>query len=555
VGSVINEWQKVQLNKMPINNLADLLDVETGTYIKSYGSGSIATSSIRGASGGHTLVLWNGLPIHSPMLGLLDLALLPIASAESISLIKGGNSAMRGSGAIGGVINLDNKSDFSNQLGIRSGTGLGSFGYFGQQISIHLGNEKLQSLSKFSHQQAENDFYYFLAEGLPKRKQTNAELSQQYIGQDLYWKIDKRNQLDFHFWGQRTDSQIPPTNVQNRSEAHQEDRANRFLMEYKHIKEKVFWNVKLAIFDEHNNYFDELILLESRNHFRTHLAEVTGQWYWGKHELLIGNFHTKTRAWSPGYRENVPSEYKTALFSAWKYKDRNWNSQFSLRQEMVDGLFQPLVPSFGFDWSINPAFTLKGKVSRNYRLPTLNDRYWSPGGNPNLLAESGWSQELTLGQEIKEKNSIFDFSLTGFNRNIDNWILWSLQEGQSFWSANNITSVWSRGVESRFSAICKFNNVRYQWRLGYDYIRSTNEVELENPEMAVGDQLIYIPVHKAFSVFSLDWHNLHFAYRHHFTGEADGINDTLEAYHLGSVRLQYSIHFQTGINLSINKIR
>lgn len=582
-GSMGNTWKTTQLEKLPVNNLADLLNTETGTYIKSYGLGALATSSVRGGSAGHTLVLWNGLPIQSPMLGQLDLALLPIQAVESVTFTKGGNAAMWGSGAIGGVINMANEADFSRKATVNSGTQLGSFGQFQQRLELGLGNERLQSVTKFSHQQAENDFYYFLAEGLPDRQQTNARLSQQFLGQDLYWKASNRDQLAVHLWWQQSDRQIPPLNVERRSKAHQDDLIARLLVDYKHIGDKGLWNIKAGFFDEHLNYFDDLILFESRSHFQTYLAEINRQWVFGKNEWLIGNFHTHTRAWSAGYRENVPSEYRTALFASWKYNEERWASQLSVRQEMVDGILVPIVPALGFDWRFIPSATLKGKVSRNYRLPTFNDRFWLPGGNLDLLPESGWSQELTLAHESGEDHLRFSASLTAFNRNIDNWILWSIAEGQPFWSANNITKVWSRGLEPRLSVVYQSNSIKCQWQGGYDYIRSTNQVALENPKMNAGDQLIYTPVHQAFCAFSIDWNKLHFAYRHTFTGAAAGVTDPLDAFQVGQVRLQYTnitkqekgtlfltinniwdadyfvverrpmpgIHFQAGLNLSL----
>ena len=539
-GSVLIEWQTAQLEKLPINHLADLLYTETGTYIKSYGQGSLATSSVRGGSAGHTLVLWNGLPIQSPMLGQLDLALLPIQTAESIAFTKGGNAAMWGSGAIGGVINLNNEADFTQKFSLKSSTQLGSFGLFQQQFNLSLGSEKLQSVTKFSQHHARNDFPYFIVDGLPARRQTNAELSQQFLGQDIYWKLNNQSHLGFHAWWQQSDRQIPPTNVQNRSEAHQDDLTKRFLLEYKHIGDERLWNIKSGFFEEHLNFFDDLILLESRSRFRTYLAEITGQWYRKKHELLAGNFHSYTRAWSAGYRENIPSEYKTALFASWKYHEKKWNAQFSLRQEVVDGTFVPTVPVLGFDWHLVPLFTLKGKISRNYRLPTFNDRYWIPGGDPDLLPESGWSQELTLAHEPKGNSLLFNLSLTAFNRNIDNWILWNIRDGQSFWSANNVTKVWSRGLEPRLSVVYQVKKIKYQWLGGFDYIRSTNQVALENPKMAVGEQLIYTPVRQGFCSFSIESKRWYFAYQHNFTGAVGGVNEPLEGFQVGNIWLQYS---------------
>jgi iron complex outermembrane receptor protein len=585
-GSATQKWSPEQLAKSPAGNLADLLSMEAGTYVKNYGPGSVATSSVRGGSAGHTLVLWNGFPVQNPMLGLSDLSLLPLQAAGAISFTRGGNAAMWGSGAIGGVLSLDNQADFSRRFNLESATQCGSFGHFQQQLNIGLGNEKIQSATRFSHQQADNDFYYFVASGLPERQQTNARFSQQLLMQDFYWKINHRHRLALHGWGQQTSRQIPPTLVQSRSEAHQDDRSARIVLDYQYLAGKGLWQAKTGYFDERLDYFDDLILLESRSRFRTFFAEITGQRQWGKwHHFFAGNTHTYTRAWSAGYRENTPSEYRTALFASWKYHREKFSSQVSLRQEMADGKLFPVLPALGIDWKLHPSLTLKGKISRNYRLPTLNDRYWMPGGNPDLLPESGWSQELALAHKIEIKSLKIELSLTAFNRLIDDWILWSPREGQFFWSANNIARVWSWGLEPRLSAAWVFNNVRLNWKAGYDFVRSTNQVAVEIPKMEKGDQLIYTPVHQAFGVFSFEWKSLYAAYQHTFTGRASGVNEAIDAFQVGNVRLQYSggikkykgavflniyniwdadylvmerrpmpgIHFQTGIHFAFGK--
>jgi len=80
--------------------------------------GSIATSAIRGASAGHTVVVWNGLALQSPMLGLLDLSMLPSGLVDEVSIQYGGQSTLWGSGAIGGVIHLNNQAKFGKKFGI-----------------------------------------------------------------------------------------------------------------------------------------------------------------------------------------------------------------------------------------------------------------------------------------------------------------------------------------------------------------------------------------------------------------------------------------------------
>ena len=86
------------------------------------------------------------------------------------------------------------------------------------------------------------------------------------------------------------------------------------------------------------------------------------------------------------------------------------------------------------------------KASKDFRIPTINDRFWSPGGVENLLPESGFSQEI--GAKLHKNTTQFtsSFDATLFNRNIDNWILWLPNAG--YWSPRNILLVWSRGMET-----------------------------------------------------------------------------------------------------------
>ena len=543
VGSPSEEWKGASLDKVVGTQVASLLSEETGTYIKSYGMGSLSTSSIRGGSGGHTLVLWNGLPVQSPMLGLLDLSFLPIQGAENISFQKGGNTALWGSGAIGGLISLNNEADFNNRLAVENQTTIGSFGYWQQLATVKLGNKNLQSSTKFFYEKGENDFEYEISPTLPKRQQTNADFRQRNILQDLYWQLNPANQITFHFWRQDIHRAIPPTNVQTRSVAFQDDWSNRAILNWKHHSTAAIWNFKTGYFDEYQDFINDLIRLQAHNHFRSIFGEITRQWTWRQQQLLLGSTHTYTRAWSENYSENI-SENKTALFFSWKWQKNNFALQSSLRQELIDQELAPLVPVLGMQYTLTPALQFQFKISRNYRLPTLNDRYWQPGGTITLLPESGWSEEVTIETNKATNNWQVTASITAFNRQIDNWILWTIPQGQQFWSAHNLTKVWSRGLEPRFSFSFTQQDFQLQFKGGYDYIRSTNQVALENPRIAQGDQLIYTPIHQAFGKINAQWKGFFGSYHHQFTGKTQGINDPIPAFQVGTIRLQYHKQFQ-----------
>ena len=83
-GSKIQNIDSSTLAQYKSANLSDVLNNESGIFIKSYGMGSMATSSVRGAGASQTITLWNGFNLNSPMNGMLDLALIPLGFSNSV---------------------------------------------------------------------------------------------------------------------------------------------------------------------------------------------------------------------------------------------------------------------------------------------------------------------------------------------------------------------------------------------------------------------------------------------------------------------------------------
>jgi len=556
VGAVAKKWDRSSLNNSATNNLAELLAADGELFIKSYGAGSLATSSIRGGSAGHTLVLWNGMPIQSPMLGLLDLSLLPSHAVEEVVLQKGGNATMYGSGAIGGVIALNNRPDYRSKLAADISASVGSFDHFDQQIKWSQGNSKFQSVSKFSNLQTDNNFFYPIAPGFPKRQQTNAEVSQQNIQQDFYWRPNYNNEITLHFWRQRSAREIPPTNVQNKSEAYQNDRTTRILLQAKTLKNNYSLNAKLGFADEHLDFYDDQINLASLSRFINYNGELGAQWtIKSKHLFYIGINDIFTKVWTEGY-DATASEHNAAAFTSFQFNFKNLMVKTSLRENFRPGLLTKPVPELAVDYSISHQLNLKIKASKNFRLPTFNDRYWSPGGNEDLLPESGWSQEASISFNHKNANRNFITSITAFNRNINNWIRWTPTTGKSFWSASNISEVWSRGLEPKIAYSTQLSKVQLSFGASYNYIRSTHQTSLATPQIEKGTQLLYIPIHQASTKLQLHWSNLSATYRHHFFSNSRGVNDNIPNYQTGNITLIYNTKKQSkkSFYLTINNL-
>ncbi len=535
-------------NELVGGSLAQLIEQNSNTYIKNYGTGSLSTFSIRGGSAGQSLVLWNGLPLHSPMLGLLDLSLIPSNVGDKITLTKGGSSAMWGSGAVSGLLAIDSRrqSDFK----ILSTSSIGSFGSLNQNLTINLTKGSWQSTSKFIHESSDRNFEYEVSPLLPKIKQTNASYNRNHFVQDLYFDVNKNNQFSAHIWAYKATTQIPPTTVQTNSVAYQDDLAIRSILAYKHIGKRTILESKVGYFRDHNNFYDSSTLLEALNVFDTWFGELNGQLQKGNHKLSIGSTFNYTNATSEGYKGST-TENKVGIFATHLFEKNKFKLKSSIRQEIISGNLVPITPNLAI--SFEPYYWAKIHIiaSRDFRMPTLNDRFWKPGGNQNLLPESGWSEEIGFSLSKQVSNISSQYTATFFHRDIKNWILWSPSQNVPYWAAQNINNVVSQGIEQTLSFKYVKSKIILNLDLNYDYISSAFQTALTIPKVEAGDQLLYNPKHNGRAALSLEIDKWKLKYKHSFTGLTRGVNEVLPSFHIGNIEVAYNTKIQK-TNLTIN---
>jgi vitamin B12 transporter len=90
-------------------NVSDLLATTPGiTFARTGGPGNSTSVHIRGADSDHTIVLLDGVVLNDPSLtgGNFDFGNLLVGDISRIEILRGGQSTLYGSQAIGGVINI-----------------------------------------------------------------------------------------------------------------------------------------------------------------------------------------------------------------------------------------------------------------------------------------------------------------------------------------------------------------------------------------------------------------------------------------------------------------
>lgn len=481
--------------------LAEYLQQRTGLFLRQYGPGMLASLTMRGTSAGHNAVFWNGLPINSPSLGQADFSILPVGGFDQVAVHFGSGGALYGTDAIGGAIHLNSKPKFGGGHQVQVASLIGSFGRWNQQVQYGYSNEKFSSRSRFYRNFSRNDFPFrnLSKMGTPVEFQENAQVEQWGVMQDLAWNLNSKNQISTAVWWNKTDRQIQPVIGSNTNDT-QQDQNLRWVLDYFHFGKNKIWNTKTGLVK------DELIFNIKAINKTTQYFIATG---------LDWDIHPKWKSKSGIRHTYITGDLDTYQVSESRlelYQSNNFhpNEKLSfsvnLRQLIYERNWAPFTPSLGGEWNVwknkTQSFLLKTSFARSFKVPTLNDRFWVPGGNPDLESEKSWSGEIGLKHVIVKNNFNFEQQITHFRMSVDNWIIW-LPNG-SFWSPQNIRKVNNSGLEYFLDVTQQFG----EWKLGlsgnYAWNQAINQTNISENDRSKGKQLPYTPEHKLQSMFLVE---------------------------------------------------
>ena len=110
---------------------------------------------INGLGNSYILVLIDGKRIHGDVGGQNDLALIDPNNIEKIEIVKGASSALYGSDAIAGVINIITRKHDKESLLLENTTRVGSYGDIRQHNGIALSKGKIRSYTNFQLQHSD----------------------------------------------------------------------------------------------------------------------------------------------------------------------------------------------------------------------------------------------------------------------------------------------------------------------------------------------------------------------------------------------------------------
>ena len=536
-------WRADSLPQTGVASLSERLLWENPVAVRPNGPGTLATVSVRGAGPSRTPVFWNGLNLQSPQNGTVDASLLPLWPGDRLEVRYGGQSAAQSSGAMGGAILVEPAASFpeSGFSGSLSGA-LGSFGRRDAGAELDYAKRGSSAQARAAWQKADNDFPFTNTAriGSPEVRQTNNRLEKLDIQQFNRLVINEKNMLKTAVWHQRAFREIPPAMTEKPSETWQRDRATRAVASWDHSRgARSLWQARAAFTDEaiYFRYAGDTDSSRARTAFAgAEFSSTAGP----RLNWKAGGGATRQWARAEGYADSTRwfGQTRLAGFAMAEWTWRGGMITALLRQESVNGKAVPFTWSAGGQVGGGKAGALRFHLSRNFNLPTFNDRFWRAYGKENLKPEKGYSADA--GWIFKRK--AFSSELSVFQLLVDDWILWQ-PDSNGIFKPDNLRKVWSRGVET--AVHWEMTRGAWKWKISgrYQYAKATNVAVYDGLELVLHRQLLYTPRHNAGIALRMERGRLSGAYLHQWTGKRYTTTDnsaSLPGFSVGNLLLGYA---------------
>lgn len=542
------------LKQMQRLNLQQFLQENSSVQFKTYGVSGSSLMSIRGANASQSKVIWNGLNLGSPMLNMNDVSILPIQAGDEISLVRGGNSAEQGTGALSGYISMSSNARFNEE---QYSFNFQSNSLQNQSLNFNIlkSNNKISFNTRilFNNQLNKYDFKNYAEFNSPVQQQLNSEVNQWAIIQSIFYKQGK-SLYETHLWYQENDRNLSPPIYNRNKSSYQLDKSFRGILKQSTDINK-FQSVENSI-----AYTRETIRFVSRitlNELKLELfntfsyfdqIQLNSKWKFQKRRFKqeFSLYYTYEGAYVEDYAQyRVRNRLSVASASSYNFKN-NFHVDFNNRIEKV--LSSNNARLFASSMQVNYQLPFEQstqvytRLSKNYNIPGLNDLYWSPGGNPNLSAENSFEKELGLNftyirSKIKNK-----LQFAYYHSQIDNWILWQPSASENgFWSPQNLKQVLLQGFEFENQFSYSKRNYRFQLNLFYTNNLAINKKAINANDLSVEKQLIYVPQEKYGFNFRSTYKGSSLMIKHHYVSHRFTTTDNslfMPSYHLFDIQLQ-----------------
>jgi vitamin B12 transporter len=441
------------IEQSQLTDLSSLLAREAGfQFTQSGGRGSQSTAFLRGAASLQVLVLVDGVPMtKQDTTGAVSLEHIILDQVDRIEIVRGNVSAIHGSGAVGGVIQVFTRQGNTGQSAYVTAE-TGSLG----TSRVNLGTQGKQG-----------DFGYAVSIGtLSSRGINAANLSQtQNANPDVDgYRNDNRSVHLSYNLGADHKVGLRSTHFNGRFDY---DVAGSFASPTDLHKgttlidsNTVYWSGKLSsIWTSRLNYSDAKernttdtvggysFTTQAETH--TRLLSWTNQFNL-QNMVLSGGVDRQVQGidtGTDGVNELSRQRHADGVFGGVVYTRASNSLQFNLRHDSVQGLAGKDSVYLGYGYDLNTQWKLIASHATAFNVPPLGYLFDAYYGNPSLRPESASTNEAG----VQWANGAHRLRSTVFDTRTKDLLLYEIGTSQF----SNVSSVKNQGVETSYSG--RFN--------------------------------------------------------------------------------------------------
>jgi vitamin B12 transporter len=480
-GSAVSVLDAEMIDRTESQTVADLLRRVPGVeVVQAGGAGRTATVFLRGAESDQTLVLIDGVRVNTVADGSFDFADLRVENIDRIEVLKGPQSVLYGSEALGGVVSI-----FTNRAQEGGGVTFKAEGgsYSSQTYNVRgaVNNGKVASSTSLSFQASAG-----ISAAAPRLGNTEADGYENLTlssSSDVMLGSDWKATLNGRF--QRGDTQLDgfdfltgPIDDLNYTQRHQLVTGRASITKMTGIVRPglilAYMYDQLSGYDPDTSYNSYSIRNGSLSPtFQVDI--VPNDWSF----TTIGATFDSRSAVNPGNFDRTRSVFGSFVnqqFDFSKYLSISGGVRFDHYSDFGDQVTYRTTVSGSVD---ELASRLHTSFGTGFKAPTFNELYFPQFGNPNLSAEENRGFDVGVETTLSDGDVVND--LTFFRSDYTDLISFNTTD----FTAANIESSHARGFEEslevRVSDAVSFT-------FGYTYTDSINN--------STGSMLPRRPLHR-----------------------------------------------------------
>ncbi|ALS68418.1 TonB-dependent receptor plug domain-containing protein [Pandoraea apista] len=440
------------------NDLPGLLRLAPGAQVVSNGGpGSTSSLFLRGSQASQSLVLIDGVRVDSVSAGSAQISQIPLDQIDHIEIVNGNVSALYGSGAIGGVVQIFTKDGGNHPPKFFASAGYGSYHTQTQNAGVS-GALDADGRTTFSASLARYKTDGFSSIDPAKQPSVNpnangylnesgsASIKHRFVnGWDVgvrYFQSNGYNSYD-NAYGQPTDLNYGISKVQQASVF-----ANGNVTDW--------WKTHVTIaagndrsIQKTNGLYNGRFDTDNRQYtWQNDFAIASGQ------KILAGYEHLDQSFDSSAYA--APSRRVDSGFIGYNGRFGAHQFQANLRRDQYSDFGGASSYYLGYGYDITDSWKVLASYSDAFRAPTFNDLYYPYGGNTNIRPETSHSVEAGVQYAT---DALGVMRLTVFQTRYSNLIQYASDLAGNY-TAQNVGTAKVQGLEGSWSGQVYKTDVR-----------------------------------------------------------------------------------------------